>query len=315
MRNRTESKRTRNGLFVVIGESFRSGGQRSGIRGNESSYTDQMAAVDSMLESLKLLEKKFNVKIGVSLGTYFTQYTSDLVNAYSGRLVGKPDIRGSNTTAGLNPFFQTAIERATGPNQTLEELYDFVFYCRVDLFLKPNFHATVDLSWSTIRFPFICWKRRAVTKGHPRVSDTMLFIPSHYFSYMARFVIGHIAWWHAVTNLSLVYDDLDVMITTFHDSDSQKDWNPLYRIVNRAESTRWSSLCLSQNDCMFEKYCPAEDKFSCRHNSSRYLMVEYLPDSFAGIRQKIQGGMAATFTIFCCFALLTMVHSIGKRRN
>jgi hypothetical protein len=312
----TESKRIQNGLFVLIGESFRTGGQFSRIKGNKSSYSDQMAAVDSVLTSIKLLEKKFNVHVGVSLGTYFTQYTSDLVKAYSGRLVGKPDIRDSNTTAGLNPFFQTAIERATGPNQTLEELYDFIFYCRIDLFLKPTFHAVLDLSWSNIRFPFICWKRSATTRNHhPRVSDAMLFFPSHYFKYMAQFVIGHDAWSNAVTHLSLTYDDMDVMITTFHDSDSQKDWNPLYRVVNRPESISWSSLCLSRSGCIFDKFCPAQDTFSCTQNASRYLMVKYLPNSFTRSKKKIEGGALTILIIFCCLALLTVARSIGKRRK
>jgi hypothetical protein len=31
------------------------------------------------------------------------------------------------------------------------------------------------------------------------------------------------------------------MINTYHDSDSEKDFNPLYYIVNRAQSTVWHS--------------------------------------------------------------------------
>ena len=32
------------------------------------------------------------------------------------------------------------------------------------------------------------------------------------------------------------YNDLDTMINTYHDSDSAKDYNPLYYIVNRPEN-------------------------------------------------------------------------------
>ena len=35
---------------------------------------------------------------------------------------------------------------------------------------------------------------------------------------------------------NLKYDDLDTMLRTFHDSDSAKDFNPLYYIVNRRQS-------------------------------------------------------------------------------
>jgi len=34
---------------------------------------------------------------------------------------------------------------------------------------------------------------------------------------------------------------MDVMINTYHDSDSQKDFNPLYYIVNRPENNVWHS--------------------------------------------------------------------------
>ena len=35
---------------------------------------------------------------------------------------------------------------------------------------------------------------------------------------------------------ALTYEDMDTIINTFHDSDSNKDFNPLYKIVNRPES-------------------------------------------------------------------------------
>ena len=40
-------------------------------------------------------------------------------------------------------------------------------------------------------------------------------------------------------NTDLTYDDLDTMINTYHDSDSSKDYNPLYYIVNRPENIIW----------------------------------------------------------------------------
>ena len=38
------------------------------------------------------------------------------------------------------------------------------------------------------------------------------------------------------------------MINTFHDSDSQKDFNPLYYIVNRPQNTVWHD-----NEYIFDK--------------------------------------------------------------
>jgi len=126
------NERNHAGLFVIIGESFRSGGQGTRTRGEASSYDDQMRATKSQINALAFLESKFGVKIYVSLGTYHTQYTNELVSAFGDRIVGKPDIRHEDNAAGLDSFFQTALKKADGPEKTLDQIYDFVFFlpCR-----------------------------------------------------------------------------------------------------------------------------------------------------------------------------------------
>lgn len=52
--------------------------------------------------------------------------------------------------------------------------------------------------------------------------------------------IGHETWYYLIQK-GLTYDDMNTMINTYHDSDSEKDFNPLYYIVNRAQSTVWHS--------------------------------------------------------------------------
>tara|TARA_Y100000741_G_C18219189_1_gene545108 strand:- start:1114 stop:1323 length:210 start_codon:yes stop_codon:yes gene_type:complete len=42
-------------------------------------------------------------------------------------------------------------------------------------------------------------------------------------------------------NRKIKNSEISVIIKTFHDSDSQKDWNPIYKIVNRPESKKWYS--------------------------------------------------------------------------
>ena len=67
----------------------------------------------------------------------------------------------------------------------------------------------------------------------------MLFIPKKYYKYIKNIKVYHDTWHELIKNTDLIYDDLDVMINTYHDSDSFKDLNPLYYIVNRPESTKW----------------------------------------------------------------------------
>jgi hypothetical protein len=48
---------------------------------------------------------------------------------------------------------------------------------------------------------------------------------------------AHSLWVYLLKNTDLTIDCLDTMLTTYHDSDSYKDFNPLYYIANRNECT------------------------------------------------------------------------------
>jgi len=134
----------------------------------------------------------------------------------------------------------------------------------------------VDLNWRTVRFPFICWVQNDISGESPRVSDFMLFVPSKYFRFLPHYVISHDSWRDFVMKSSLTKWDLDVMITTFHDSDSFKDWNPLYRIANRPENNEWSSICLNENSCVFDKFCRRNTKFRCTRTLGNVFFTDYL---------------------------------------
>jgi hypothetical protein len=67
----------------------------------------------------------------------------------------------------------------------------------------------------------------------------MLFIPKKYYKYIPNISCDHNTWRNLMKNTDLTYDDLDTMINTYHDSDSSKDYNPLYYIVNRPENIIW----------------------------------------------------------------------------
>jgi hypothetical protein len=72
------------------------------------------------------------------------------------------------------------------------------------------------------------------------VNDIMMFVPKNYFSYLPHLKdgYGHDQWEYLMTHTNLTCNDLDTILPTFHDSDSLKDWNPLYYIVNREECKR-----------------------------------------------------------------------------
>ena len=61
----------------------------------------------------------------------------------------------------------------------------------------------------------------------------MMFIPKKYFDFIKKFELGHKSWHDLIVFHKLSYKDLDMMLNTYHDSDSAKDFNPIYYIVNR----------------------------------------------------------------------------------
>jgi hypothetical protein len=83
----------------------------------------------------------------------------------------------------------------------------------------------------------------------------LLFIPKKYFKYIGNMDFlpigddGHRLWAQLIKTTDLTYNDLDTMIHTFHDSDSAKDYNPLYYIVNRNQQTIFHS-----EGNVFDKY-------------------------------------------------------------
>lgn len=237
-----------NGLLVLIGESFRSMSPcgRKRIRGEICSYNEQMNACLSHKEFINQMKKRYNVNIKVFLSTYSTQYDEDIKNIYEDYLIGS---HFDEELKGLTTIVKNSINYIENIHE-----YDFIYYCRIDLFMKDYFFEIFNPFWKTITFPSICWVGYCLEINCPRNNDTMLFIPKKYYEYIKDVIMSHECWYHFVNNIHLTHDDLDVMINTFHDSDSEKDFNPIYYLLNRPESSSWYS-----KDYVFIKPKAGED--------------------------------------------------------
>lgn len=220
------------GLIIFMGESFRTGSQGTRTRGNKESYDEQIKGCKTHIKFIEHLKTKVNVD--VCLETYSTQFNNDLIELY------KPYLIQSNfhtdPPMGLTNLFKNALKSIN------TDKYDFIFYIRIDLYLKDYFIELFNPYSDKILFPFVCWYQWSTTKkGHPRIADTMIFIPSKYFKYFKDIEIIYHTTWDVLIEQGLTYDDIDVMINTYHDSDPMKDNNPLYYIVNRPEVKTWDS--------------------------------------------------------------------------
>ena len=218
-----------NGLILFLGESFRLGGQGNRNRGTNESYDEQMQACKSHTLFIEHVITKFNMEsVSVYISSYTTQFDNDLLSNYNKYLIG--NTLHSNVI-GLTSLFHDSINKIKDI-----EKYDFILYLRIDLFLKEHFIETLNPTINMILFPTICWARDCKTGSNPRVNDMLLFVPKKYYTYINKIQICHETWDILMNQTDLTYNDLDTIIHTYHDSDSFKDYNPLYYIVNRPES-------------------------------------------------------------------------------
>ena len=231
-----------NGLIIFMGESFRVGTQGTRNRGSAESYPGQIGACNSHIRFIEHIITAHNLNsISVHISSYTTPYDNDLLAIYDKYLIGRDYY---DNPIGLSTLFHNAINNIENISQ-----YDFTLYIRIDLFLKPPFMKTFDPTINMILFPTILWKKDCKINGHPHVNDMMTFIPKKYYNYLKNMNIGHGMWCELVTTTDLTYDDMDTIIHTYHDGDSYKDINPLYYIVNRAETRYFHS-----KGFVFDKY-------------------------------------------------------------
>lgn len=213
-----------NSLLILFGESFRLGGQGNRNRGSDESYEAQINASLSHIRFIEFLKKR-NINMTVSINSYTTKFDSSMNEIYKSVLV---DSKYYENLIGSAKLIHNCVDRITDIND-----YDFILCMRIDLFLKDKFFEIFNPYSNTIMFPSVCFKPYHKSGRHPRVNDMMMFLPKKYFNLIKKFNLGHDSWNHLIDLHNLTYEDLDMMLNTYHDSDSAKDFNPIYYIVNR----------------------------------------------------------------------------------
>ena len=235
-------------LFIIAGGSFRIGSTQNRNYGSKEAYNEQIRASKSHIDFINHLKNKYNILIDVIISTYSTDYDNDLINIYSDYIIDKNLFKydNGNGLKGIHNIFRESYKHY------LKD-YDAVLFFRIDIILKQKLFDIFNPYCQKILFPFILSKINVTNRniydkypsGHPKHSDMLLFIPKKYFNIINIINIGHGTWEELVggecgfvnhgKNI-LTYDDFDCMIYSYHDSDSEKDWNPLYYTVNRGQA-------------------------------------------------------------------------------
>lgn len=238
-------------LFVFMGESFRTGGQNSRLRDAPESFYNQKKACESHVKLLKHIEGS-----ECFINTYETIYKKQLLDWYEGFLIGSTF---HDTLIGMKGLYEDSLEKLNF------EKYDFVYYIRIDLYLKDFFFDCLKFEEKII-YSFICFIPYHEYENKPRVADLLVCVPKCFYDKVFSQKINilcHEGWYNLEKN-GLETSDIDCILKTYHDSDSAKDWNPLYTIVNRDESKSWKSkgyeydkitLKPIKKDCQYKEKC------------------------------------------------------------
>ena len=219
----------KNSLLILFGESFRLGGQGNRNTGSKDSYEAQINAAKTHVDFIMNLKKK-NINMLVSINSYTTQYDEDLNKIYKDVLYDKIYY---NNLLGQNKLIHNCLDRIDNINK-----FDFILCMRIDLFLKDKFTEIFNENSDKILFPSICFEPHHKIGSHPRVNDVMMFVPRKYIDFFKenKYDLNHNTWYELVEKYNFNYDELDMMLNTYHDSDSAKDYNPIYYIINRPEN-------------------------------------------------------------------------------
>jgi hypothetical protein len=222
-------------LVLFIGESFRDGFQHSREKDTEKGYNTQKIASESHIKFIENLKNK-NIDTDVIINTYDTKYEVELEEWYKNYLI---DYISNQSLIGIEKLINNAITK----NRKYINNYDFVYVCRIDLCLKDYFIEKFNPEWNKIYFSNITWRECYKTiNNEPRIADVMMFIPNPYFYlFNLNIYLNHDAWFTYKTDYNLTNNDMDFMIDTYHDSDTFKDFNPLYYMVSRPENQKWHS--------------------------------------------------------------------------
>lgn len=231
----TLNKKKNKCLVLFIGESFRDGFQHSREKDTQKGYDTQKIATESHIKFIENLRDQ-NIDTDVIINTYDTKYEDDLKELYKNYLI---DYISNPSLIGIEKLINNAIYK----NRKYINNYDFVYVCRIDLYLKDYFIEKFNIEWNKIYFSNITWRECYKTfNNEPRIADVMMFIPSPYFYlFNLNIYLNHDAWFTYKTDYNLTNNDMDFMIDTYHDSDTFKDFNPLYYMVSRPENQKWHS--------------------------------------------------------------------------
>ena len=257
-------------LLVYYGGSFREGNIGTTISDTKYGYESQKHASISHAKLKRVLNER-GYQTDILVNTRHTEYKDDLMNWYNPFNIILNNI--PKRMHGKDYMIQSCIENI---NKLNKEDYNFIFFVRIDLFLKPDFYKILDTESNKIMFlannynPRNC--KNIINKhGDPEVVDLFIYIPKKYYYILDnKFKLEHNSWVYYKKQYNLNNNDMTFMTTLKFDSNSIIDNNPYYVMGSRKEN---SELHINMNMNTCPKYMEKKQKYI--ENPTQYYLNKY----------------------------------------
>ena len=241
-------------LLAIVGEAFRYGGQHSRNTDTSMGALGQAEATASHIDWINYIFNEHGITTDIQFIGYETKWTDKLIQSY--------EPYNCAYTMHTN-YSQDRTQLANSISIQNLEYYDSVLYIRPDLCFREYFKKIFDPEWNKLYYPSVScgflpnepdsYNVLQKTLHSPRVNDTMMLVPNSYFDKIIR--SGHIKLYHEaiehyMDSHGLTIGDFGLMLSSLHDSDAAKGYNPIYKMVGRYESFmwEWSNCEISQKE-------------------------------------------------------------------
>ena len=255
-------------LWIILGESYRTGGQGVRNAGNPDMIPEQRLAMKSHVDVFQWLLDVHGVRSEVLMGQYSTPFDNDTLAHYGEWVRRAPgqEFPTTHWSAGMegtqyfapNSFwFNKHMQRVRNewPGGLLQ--YEFVAFLRADVLLRPYFKKAFNrtvtqflhdpdhaqMTMGSLLFTIYGLNHyqlpgRESAGWFPRVTDAYLFYPRRFLT-VPQFWADDTAWAEYQQRGPFQQQDFWLMLNTLHDTDSAKCWNPCYELIGRPRTDQW----------------------------------------------------------------------------
>ena len=228
------------GIIVYYGGGFRDGPSKSNVQDTNSGYNNQFYSSKSHIKLNKVLTSK-GYEVDTLISSYHSKFEAQLklwYNPYIDIILNTFEVR-RHSTDGRDFLIKSSIKNM---DELDMEVYDFILFIRIDLFLKKDFIEMVDFTSDKVFFlahNFFTGHCGFTDNRDPEVVDMILYVPKKHFNILDnKFKLNHNSWTYYKNQYNLTNDDLGFMTDKRFDSNSYLDINPFYVISGRPENQK-----------------------------------------------------------------------------